>query len=308
VSQPANLPELSVQECLLWQEFIRQRCGLVFSASRQRVLRQSLLARMRLHRLQSFREYYHYVAFHPAAAAEWQALLELLLNHETHFFRHQPSFAALTEHVLPALMQDRSQGSTITMWSAGCSLGQEAYSLAMAFLDLTAPPSSPCYKRRGSWAHADWQVKVIGTDISYQALEKARRGQYKFHETRLLPDHYRQHHFTMLKNGPNVVYQVVPRLRAVVDFHYMNLCDPQSASPVLPPFIGGKGGGVEVIFCQNVLIYFPQEDRSGIVQRLCQFLRPGGYLFLGPAEVLSLRLPGIQPVQLAHVLLYQRNA
>jgi len=297
-----------VQECTLWQAFIQQRCGLVFSASRQRFLRQSLLARMRLNRMRSFREYYHYVAFHPAAVAEWQALLELLLNHETHFFRHQPSFTALSEYALPMLMQDRAQDSTITMWSAGCSLGQEAYSLALAFLEFTAPPSSPCYKRLGNWARAGWQVKVIGTDISQQALERARQGQYKLHEMRWLAEYYRQHYFTTLTYGPHVTYKVVPRVQAVVDFHYMNLCDPHSAPPVLPPFIGGKGGGVEIIFCQNVLIYFPQEERPGIVQRLCQFLRPGGFLFLGPAEVLGLRLPGIQPVQLPHVLLYQRNS
>jgi chemotaxis protein methyltransferase CheR len=308
VSSQASLPEISTQECALWQELIQQRCGLFFSASRQRFLRQSLLTRMRLNRIRSFREYYHYVAFHPAARAEWQALLELLLNHESSFFRHQPSFAALTDYVLPGLMQANNPATTITMWSAGCSVGQEVYSLAMAFCELTAPPSSPCYKRLGSWAQAGWQVKVIGTDISPQALEKARCGQYKQHEMRLLPEHHRQHYFTTSEVGAQVMYQVVPQLQAVADFHYMNLCDPNSTPPVLPPFIGGRGGGVEIIFCQNVLIYFPQADRPGIVRRLCQFLRPGGYLFLGPAEVLGLRLPGIQPVPLADVLLYQRQA
>jgi chemotaxis protein methyltransferase CheR len=92
----------------------------------------------------------------------------------------------------------------------------------------------------------------------------------------------------------------------MVEFGYVNLHDPAS-SPFAPlPFMGGRGEGVDVIFCQNVLIYFTSEDRLAIVQRLCQRLRPGGCLFLGPAEVVGLRLPGIQSVQLPDVLLYQR--
>lgn len=302
-----SLPELSAEASALWQELIQQRCGLFFSASRQRLLRQSLLARMSVHRMPHWRDYYQYMAFHPAAGDEWQALIELLLNHESGFFRHQPSFRALSDTVLPALMQHRTSGETMTMWSAGCSMGQEAYSLAMTFLNLTAPPSSSAYTRAGSWAYAGWQVRIIGSDISHQALARARRGQYKLHELRSLPESCRQHYFAALGDGPGMVYQVGPRLQAVVEFHYMNLQDATSTPPFLPPFIGGKGGGADVIFCQNVLIYFTQDDRMAIVQRLCQYLRPGGALFLGPAEVLGLKFPGIEPVRRHDVLFYQRT-
>ena len=300
---PALQPDLLAQECELWQRFIGQRCSLHFPENRLRFLRQSLWGRMGLHGIQSYREYYNYVTCDPAGEAEWQALLELLLNHETGFFRHPPSFAALTEQVLPVLLHERPRENTVTIWSAGCSMGQEAYSLAMTFLDFTAPPSALHRARRGGEAPEGWQVRVIGSDISLSALDRARQGQYKPHELRSLPDYYRQHYFTVVRTGPNVVYQVVPQVRTVVQFSRVNLHDLDSSPLALSPAIGA----VDIIFCQNVLIYFSQEDRAGIVQRLCQYLRPGGYLFLGPTEVVGLHLPGMQPVRLPDVLIYQRT-
>jgi type IV pilus assembly protein PilK len=296
-----------VHECTLWRDYIRQRCGLCFSDSRLWFLRQSLWERMRLRGTQSYREYYHYVATPPAGEAEWLALLEGLLNHETGFFRHPPSFTALSEHVLPERLGDRSTAAPLTMWSAGCSTGQEAYSLAMVFLELTAPPTATHGQQTANEKQAEPQARVIGSDISSLALHKARCGLYKSYEMRSLPDTYRQRYFTMAEAGPQAVYQAGPRLRMMVEFGCVNLHDPAS-SPFAPlPFMGGRGEGVDVIFCQNVLIYFTSEDRLTIVQQLCQRLRPGGCLFLGPAEVVGLRLPSIQSVQLPDVLMYQRT-
>jgi chemotaxis methyl-accepting protein methylase len=292
---------------MLWRDYIRHRCGLCFSDSRVWFLRQSLWERMRLCGTQSYREYYHYVTTHAAGEAEWLALLEGLLNHETGFFRHPPSFTALTEHVLPERLGDKATAAPITMWSAGCSTGQEAYSLAMVFLELTAPPTATHGQQTANEKQAEPQARVIGSDISSLALHKARCGLYKSYEMRSLPDTYRQRYFTMAEAGPQAVYQAGPRLRMMVEFGCVNLHDPAS-SPFAPlPFMGGRGEGVDVIFCQNVLIYFTSEDRLTIVQQLCQRLRPGGCLFLGPAEVVGLRLPSIQSVQLPDVLMYQRT-
>jgi chemotaxis methyl-accepting protein methylase len=288
----ATPPDMSVCEGALWQALIQQRCGLYFSESRLRFLRQSLWERMRLHHTHSYGDYYHYVAFHPAGDSEWQALLELLLNHETSFFRHIPSFEALATHVLPALLHDPQRENELTMWSAGCATGQEAYSLAMAFLGRTPPPGCP--------------VKIIGSDISQHVLDKARSGQYKVHELRQLPEYYRQRYFTVVHEKPHLVYQVSERVRTLVEFRYVNLCDPESFAMLPLPETHGKGGSIDVIFCQNVLIYFARESRVEIVQRLCQHLRLGGYLLLGPAEVVGLHLPGVRSVRLADALIYQR--
>ena len=299
-------PAMLAHESALWQECVWQRYGLYFSESRLRLLHQSLWERMRQHGMHGYQEYYQYIVCHPEGEREWQALLQLLLNHETSFFRHLPSFEALTGYVLPALMSDTQHGNTLTMWSVGCSLGQEAYSLAMAFLELSPPDVASDVIRLGDGAQARWQARVIASDISQQVLDKARRGQYKPYEMRSLPEPYRRRYFTALGEGHHLVYQVVQRVQAMVEFHHMNLHDPDSCPPLPPPFLGGKGGGVDVIFCQNVLIYFKRESRSAIVQRLCQYLRPGGYFFLGPAEVVGLQLPGIQPVRFPDALIYQR--
>lgn len=285
-------PDLAGHELDLWQTLIQQRCGLFFSESRLRFLRQSLWERMRQRQMRSYWDYYSYVAFHPQGNREWQGLLELLLNHETSFFRHQPSYEALVAHVLPALLRDQQRGPLLTMWSAGCATGQEAYSLAMMFLETSKPP--------------ECQLKILGSDISEQALDKARSGEYKLHELRQLPEYYRQRYFTTRREGHSLIYEVLERVRALVEFRPINLCDP--ATFPMPPLPGlrGAGSGMDVIFCQNVLIYFSREQRIEIVQRLCQHLRLGGYLFLGPAEVVGLQLPGIEPVRLADALIYRR--
>ncbi len=291
-SPPLPPSELSTLECDLWQALIQQRCGLFFSESRLRLLRQSLWERLRLHHMRNYGEYYNYVLFHPGGDREWKVLLELLLNHETSFFRHQPSYHALVTHVLPALLGEPKRARTLCMWSAGCATGQEAYSLAMTFLE--------------SQRTQDFHVKVLGSDISQQALAKARCGQYKRHELRQLPDYYRQQYFTVMYDESTVMYEVNARVRALVEFRYINLCDPTTFP--LPPLPGLHGlvGGMDVIFCQNVLIYFSRESRVEIVQRLCQHLRVGGYLLLGPAEVVGLQLPGVQSVRLADALIYRR--
>ena len=143
-----------------------------------------------------------------------------------------------------------------------------------------------------------WQPKVTGSDISQRALDKARRGRYKPYEMRHMPDLYRENYMTVLKDKRSVFHQVADRVRALVQFGYLNLNDPNSF------WVSAQ----DVIFCQNVLIYFKPESRVEIVRRLCQRLNPGGYLFLAPAEVVGLRLPGVQPVRLANSLIYRRTS
>jgi chemotaxis methyl-accepting protein methylase len=302
----ATSPEMSGLEYEVWREFIQHRCGLYFTENRLRFLRQRLWERMRAREIRSYSEYYHHVAFNPGGDEEWQELLELLLNQETGFFRHQPSFDALVEHVLPRLMYDKQRHGIngITMWSAGCSVGQEPYSLAMAFLEMVEPtlprrtgeaiPLSPVQ----SGGMGGWQVKVSGSDISRRGLDLARRAQYKHYQVRTMPDHYRQKYMSEVVTKWGLLHQVNDRVRALVQFGYTNLNEPTSY------WISAQ----DVIFCQNVLIYFEPENRVEIVRRLCQRLNVGGYLFLAPAEVVGLKLPGIEPVRLTDVLVYQRRA
>lgn len=277
-------PQILTSEYETWREFIWQRCGLYITQSRIRFLSQRLWERMRIHQIKSYSDYYHYVSFNPNGEKEWGQLLEILLNNETSFFRHPPSFAALTDHVLPELMrQKRKDGArSIAMWSAGCSAGQEAYSLAMAgreAVDLRA-----------------WQIKISGSDVSRGSLDKARQGRYKPYEVRTMPDDYRRKYMRQSRNSQSVFHEVAESVRAMTQFGYLNLHDPDHY------WIMAQ----DVIFCQNVMIYFKPENRVEIVRRLCQQLNPGGYLFLAPAEVVGLKLPGVQLIRLPDSLIYQR--
>jgi chemotaxis methyl-accepting protein methylase len=251
---------------------------------------------MRACQIWNHNAYYRYVAFNPDGEDEWLKLLDLLLNNETSFFRHPPSFEALTGHVLPRLMQEKEKYgvNTITMWSVGCSTGQEVYSLAIAFLEMIAASFPVNTSQRQMW-----RVKITGSDLSQRVLDKARRGRYRPYEVRRLPDPYRQQYMTVLESGwgGRSFYQVIDQVRALVQFGPVNLHDP--ASYRVP--------AQDIIFCQNVLIYFKPESRIEIIRWLCQRLNPGGYLFLAPAEVIGLKLPDLQPVRLKEALIYQRT-
>lgn len=297
-------PMLALEETL-WQQVILQRCGLYFSDSRLRLLRQSLWERMRLHHIHSYQAYYHYMIDHEEGKHEWQEVLGLLLNHETSFFRHTPSFTALRDLIFPHVFRAKiiARDPYITLWSAGCSLGQEAYSLAMALLDFVAS-AMPRWDNpaRDKGRMIPRHLKVFGSDISLQVLDRARLGQYKAHEMRHLPDIYQQRYCQKSGEGYRLRYQIVPQVQELVEFSYVNLIDPASY-PTFPAF---SKGGADIIFCQNVLIYFQRDRRTEIVHWLCQRLNPGGYLFLGPAEVVGLRLPDVQSMRLPDVLVYQR--
>jgi chemotaxis protein methyltransferase CheR len=287
-------PNLTTSEYEAWREFIWQQSGLYFPQNRREFLARRIWERMRVRRIHSCGEYYHFVRFNPQGDKEWEELLELLIICETGFFRHEPSFRALAEILPHLLLRNQERGlNTLRMWSAGCSTGQEAYSMAMLFLETVRLPQV-------------WQVEIIATDISRRALEKARSGLYKPFEIRYMPEHYRDKYLTVEGGagatasipslGSTTRYRVTKRVRDMVHFGHLNLSDPTSC------WVAAQ----DVIFCQNVLIYFKPESRVETVRHLCQRLNPGGYLFLAPAEVTGLKLPGVQLVHFEDSLVYRR--
>jgi chemotaxis methyl-accepting protein methylase len=374
-------PPITPVEYEVWRDLIHQRCGLYLPESRIHTLQRRLWRRMGELGIRSYSEYYHFLTFRPEGAKEWERLLESLLVCETGFFRHLPSFQALTDFLLPDLVARRADWNMrdIYMWSAGCATGQEAYSLAMAFLDsiwgkhllhhlgqpvppAPAPQAQVALPRRpghpyGTGSDADrWQPHIIGTDISRVALARAQAGIYRPTEVRFMPAYYRNRYLvrpeadpeegdaTAFRRAPSpfdrahlcradtcaaptgagrcrqdrqgtdlsspaagvggagagrqdpAYYRVRDDVRALVRFGYLNLNDPNSY------WVSAQ----DIIFCQNVLIYFKPENRVEVVRRLCQRLNPGGYLLLAPAEVVGLKLPGVQLVRLPDSLIYQR--
>jgi chemotaxis protein methyltransferase CheR len=186
-----------------------------------------------------------------------RAVAEAMTINETSFFRDITPFEMLREVVFPKLIEQRMQKRQLRIWSAASSTGQEAYSIAMSiaeyFPDL-----------------AHWDVKIIGTDISRHVVEHAQRGRYRRLEVnRGLPARMLLKYMVR----ENEEWEVIPRVRAMCEFRYANLCAPM---PQLPVF--------DLVMLRNVLLYFSQHDRKALFKEIHQKVAPGGYLVLGNAE------------------------
>jgi chemotaxis methyl-accepting protein methylase len=264
----------------LWYDLILRRCGLTFrSAQLPGVM--SVVREQAKGRGLSTEAYYQVLSKPGENAPDWETLIERLINHETSFFRHPPSFDALQRHMLPELRDARPRGGKLNLWSAGCSTGQEAYSLAMV-------------------AMADEALKgdftIWGGDISRFAIDVARRGRYGPRAVATVREDYRQRFFRPIGDPPTE-YEVADELRQRVRFMAANL-------------VGNDTFGVsyDVIFCHNVLIYFSPTAVTQAVAFLASRLTLGGYLLLGPGEAPSERPGGLTQVSINGVRAFQRRS
>ena len=282
----SRIPGMADGEQSRWGEFVESRCGVHFGATRMRYLRGSLWARMRALQINSYDEYYNFVAFNPRGDQEWKLLLELIVNGETSFFRHLPTFEALEREILPAVMrskQGRGQGE-VNMWSACCSTGEEAYTMAMAGLTVAAMNSR--------------QLRVWGTDISEASLAKCRQGEYSARAVANVPLACRRRFLTLVEGERDVYYRVTEAAKAIVRFDWFNLLRPET--------FGDRS--FDVVFCQNALICLRPETRLQVVAQLARKLSPDGFLFLAPGEVIGLQFPGLKMFRLGDSLIYQHAA
>lgn len=277
-SPPVAAP-LDDAEAVEWSLVIAERLGLYFTPERRQFLVDRLWKRVRALGLGSPALYRAYLLSHPT---EWDTLAEALVVNESRFFREELLFRALGEHILPQLVRRREQVGgrrELALWSAGCSTGEEAYTLAMTVLESVPLPSL-------------WEVQVLGTDLSGDNLARAREGLYETRRLEGLPqpwfDRYVEVHGDRARMRAAV--------RALTTFRRHNLCgDIWAIAPQ------------DVIACLNVLIYFRREDQLRTLNRLYDTLRPGGYLLVGATEfpIVPIR-PGVTPVRVGGALAYRR--
>jgi chemotaxis protein methyltransferase CheR len=202
---------------------------------------------------------------------------------ETWFFRHKESFAALEKEVLPALLAARrATGRQLVVWSAGCSTGEEPYSLAITLRTLLP-----------DWA--DWRLTILGTDLDQVALARAAQAEYGEWSFRGVPAYVRGLWFTRTDGGR---WQLRPDVRAMVQFRRLNLAAPE-------PWPWPLASGVDLILCRNTLIYFREELVAALLPRFAQSLRPDGWLLLGPVESATAAGAGFVPQWLHGALCYR---
>ena len=259
VVPPADRPgtSASAAEIDLFRDLLLRVSGVHFGRQREAFLESRLRRRMRQVGARSFYEYYRRVAGAQAIPGELQALVNSVSIHETAFFRNPAQFRTLEAVALPERVRTRLRDGRrrLHLWSAGCSTGQEPYSIAMSLFDTTSLPEA-------------WEIRISATDISTEVLRRARAGSYPeplMREVGL----ERRRRFFVASGGSFVVR---PWLQGRVEFVQANVLDG-------PPALD-----LDVIFCRNLMIYFDAARQRQLVATLARALAPGGYLFLGHTE------------------------
>ncbi|HZT75835.1 MAG TPA: protein-glutamate O-methyltransferase CheR [Vicinamibacterales bacterium] len=259
----------------IWTDLIRRRAGLTIRESQRAIVAELLHARMQKRGATDPASYFAQLEAEATAGEEWTALVERLVSPETSFFRHPESFAAVGTRLLRELRQrPDAAGRSLSLLSAGCSTGQETYSLAMI-----------------AAAHAGDDFSVCGVDISRRAIAIARQARYAQRALFDVPAAYRRF-VRLLPGTPDV--EIDAALRARVRFVALDL---QTACQVLP--------SCDVIFCQNVLIYFAPPAAASLLSQLASRLTLGGYLVPGPGEA-PIALPGLDAVVIDGVRMFRR--
>ena len=275
------LVDMSATEFRAWQALLEERTGVVINEQRRAFLQTNLSARMRELGVADYASYYRQVTNGPRGAVEWSTLLDRLTVQETRFFRHRPSFEVLEGYLRGRLQHGLAK--PWELWSVGCSSGEEPYSLAIGAAEVLRDTAQPEH------------FGVTGTDISLNALSKARDGQYGARKLEQMDADLCQRYFARQADGR---FKVIPSLAARVCCARLNVLELAKA-PM---------SGMDVIFCQNLLIYFRRWRRREILNRLAESLAPGGLLVVGVGEVVGWQHPELIPVADERVLAFTRKS
>ncbi|MGB0468292.1 MAG: CheR family methyltransferase [Pontibacterium sp.] len=264
--------------------FIGREVGIQLPASKRTLVEGRLRRRLRALNFSSFSTYLDWVLSDPEGRHERLHLIDSITTNKTDFFRESEHFKYLTEIALPELesrrWQYRRQG--LEIWSAGCSSGEEAYTLSIVLNEVAERQS-------------DMRFRILATDISQSSLETAGQGIYPAHRIDAVPVPLRKKYFLRSKSAAQALVRMGPELRERIRFGSLNLMAGHF----------GLETKMDVIFCRNVMIYFNSQIREALVQRFEQQLVPGGYLFVGHSESLNGLKSGLEQVA---PMVYRRPA
>lgn len=280
---PVNRPIMLPEEFRLIREFIADEYGLLIDEGRSGFLQSRLLPRLEELRLDSFSDYYAYLRFSPRGGSEHQQLISIITNNETYFFREDAQLQVLAAHILPELKGKKQHAGEkkIRIYSAGCSSGEEVYTIAMLLLE----------SGHFLW---DWDILVTGIDIDPLMIERAKEGVYSGRAFQATPGQFMERYFT--RSGD--CFAVKESLRRITRFEEGNLLR-------LDPFM--KSDPADVIFCRNVFIYFSDDTTRAVVESFAGLLEPEGFLFLGHSESLSRLTSRYQPIRHSGAIIYRKR-
>jgi chemotaxis protein methyltransferase CheR len=275
----AELPSLPEGEFRKLCEYLYRRTGMSFTEAKRYYVERRVGERMAATGSPSFANYF--ARLRTDTHDEMQHFVNAFTVNETYFYREDYQLKCLTNDLLRERVRDKRAGEPIRIWSAACSTGEEAYSIAMWLLE--------------NWPSVDeYFIEIVGSDIDTRALELARAGIFgKRALMRLSPDLIAKY-FDAL---PGERWRIVPQLRDSVSFTSVNLVDPDQTR---------RHGQFDVIFCRNVLIYFDDSSRRIAAENLYEDLLPGGFICLGHTESMSRISPLFEVRRFADAIVYQR--
>lgn len=240
-------------------KFIYTHYGIKMPQAKHIMLQSRLQKRLRALQMPSFSDYVDYV-FSPQGESEIISMMDVVSTNKTDFFRENQHFEFLLDTVLPELNGVNAQ-NFIKVWSAGCSSGEEPYTLAMVLSE---------YARKVR----NFDFQILGSDISTIVLEKAVTAIYPEEKVDGIPLDLKKKYLLKSKDRTKPTVRIVPELRAKANFMRLNFMDEVYSAPQ----------NFDIIFCRNVLIYFDRETQEKVINKLCRHLRSGGYFFLGHSE------------------------
>jgi chemotaxis protein methyltransferase CheR len=261
-----KLPELSAGDFSRLSQFIYKVCGIKLTPVKKVMVESRLSKRLRELNMKKFSEYCDYLFSDRGMEEELVHMIDIVTTNKTDFFRESAHFDYLVEKALPALIHQHEAGvrRKLRIWSAGCSTGEEPYTLAMVLKDFGERCRS-------------FDFEIMATDISTRVLRKAALAVYEEDKVEPVPTQMKEKYLLRGRGNSQGRVRVTPELRESIRFRRLNFMDNDFAIKER----------MDVIFCRNVIIYFDRITQERLLRRFCDHLVPGGYVFMGHSETLN---------------------
>jgi len=235
--------------------------GIKMPKEKKVMLQSRLIKRLRALNISNFKDYIDYAFSNHGNSGELVQMIDVVSTNKTDFFREPVHFEFMNNSILPNLKPNNIQNESYKVWSAGCSSGEEAYSIAITLQEW-------------SNIHSRFNYSITCTDISTAMLEVGSRAIYDNKRVEVIPKHLLQKYFLKSKNIKDEKVRIAPSLRSRVKFFRLNFMDD----------LYDISGKFDLIFCRNTLIYFDNETQEKVLVKICNYLKPGGFLFIGHSE------------------------
>jgi len=264
----SNIPRMSTNEFKQMQEFIESQYGVKMPHEKKSFLETRLARRLRLLNISKYRDYISYLFSEEGMSTELDHMVDLVTTHKTDFFREPHHFDYLTQQILPEFIRNEGTGihRTLKIWSAGCSTGEEPYTIAMVLEEYSS-----------KFPGINFDYFILGSDVSLPAVEEGKRAIYPMERIHPIPEHIKKKYLMRSKNAMRDVVRILPEVRAKVRFRQINFLEGDFR-------LRDK---MDIIFCRNVMIYFDKKIQEQLVNKFADYLNPFGYLFIGHSESLN---------------------